>query len=100
MGLSVDDSSNLAFPNPKITIGNLTLVLVAYFAFNFIWQIVHYRFFHPLSKFPGPFWGSVTRLWIAWHNVRSTELTALKDLSDKYGTAMLRMDKCVMIYTN
>lgn len=57
----------------------------AYFALRFIYQIVYYRFFHPLSAFPGPFWGSVTRLWIAWHNLQETELKTIYDLTKKYG---------------
>lgn len=44
---------------------NLVLVVLGYFAARVVYQIVYYRYFHPLSKFPGPFWGSVTRLWIA-----------------------------------
>jgi hypothetical protein len=44
---------------------NLVLTVFGYFVARVVYQIVYYRYFHPLSKFPGPFWGSVTRLWIA-----------------------------------
>jgi hypothetical protein len=44
---------------------NLVLAVFGYFVACVVYQIVYYRYFHPLSKFPGPFWGSVTRLWIA-----------------------------------
>jgi hypothetical protein len=44
---------------------NLVLATFGYFVARVVYQIVYYRYFHPLSKFPGPFWGSVTRLWIA-----------------------------------
>lgn len=44
---------------------NLGLAVTGYFVARVVYQIVYYRYFHPLSKFPGPFWGSVTRLWIA-----------------------------------
>jgi hypothetical protein len=44
---------------------NILLALLGYFVARVVYQIVYYRYFHPLSKFPGPFWASVTRLWIA-----------------------------------
>lgn len=69
----------------KVTPTNVILGLLAYVVCQFVRQIVHYHFFHPLSKFPGPFWGGVTRLWIAWHNLRSTELQTVYDLTQKYG---------------
>jgi hypothetical protein len=44
---------------------NVLLALLGYFVARVSYQIVYYRYLHPLSKFPGPFWASVTRLWIA-----------------------------------
>ncbi|EAW12076.1 cytochrome P450 [Aspergillus clavatus NRRL 1] len=69
----------------QVTVTNVTLGLVAYVVLKFVYQIVYYRFFHPLSVFPGPFWGSVTRLWIAWHNLRETELPTVYALTKQYG---------------
>ncbi|KAI4722236.1 flavonoid 3',5'-hydroxylase [Aureobasidium sp. EXF-10727] len=48
-----------------LTFRNLALAILGYVIARITYQIVYYRWFHPLSKFPGPFWGSVTRLWIA-----------------------------------
>lgn len=48
-----------------LTFRNLVLAILGYFITRVVYQIVYYRYIHPLSKFPGPFWGSVTRLWIA-----------------------------------
>jgi hypothetical protein len=70
---------------PLVTVTNTALALFAYIALRFIYQIVRYRFYHPLSAFPGPFWGTVTRLWIAWHNARETELPTVYALTKKYG---------------
>ncbi|KAL4806077.1 cytochrome P450 [Aspergillus unguis] len=67
------------------SVTDLVLLGIAYVAAKFAYQIVYYRFFHPLSAFPGPFWGSVTRLWIAWHNLQETELPTVYDLTKKYG---------------
>ena len=67
------------------TFGNVTLGFVAYLIARALYQTVYYRFFHPLSKFPGPFWGSVTRLWIAYHNVKEDEPYVEHELHKKYG---------------
>ncbi|KAI9371382.1 cytochrome P450 [Aspergillus egyptiacus] len=69
----------------QLTVTNVILGLIAYAVLKFVCQIIHYRFFHPLSAFPGPFWGSVTRLWIAWHNFNETELPTVYGLTKKYG---------------
>ena len=69
----------------QLTVAKVILGLVAYVGLRFLYQIVYYRFFHPLSAFPGPFWGSVTRLWIAWHNLRETEVPTVHALTKKYG---------------
>jgi hypothetical protein len=64
------------------TLAACALVFVVY---KVISQIIRYRFFHPLSEYPGPFWGSVTRLWIAYHNYKADELQVVKALHEKYG---------------
>ncbi|KAJ5921026.1 Cytochrome P450 E-class group I [Penicillium verhagenii] len=38
----------------------LSLLTIAYWI---LW-IIYTRFFHPLARFPGPFWASVSRAWI------------------------------------
>lgn len=56
----------------------------------FIYQIIYYRFFHPLKEFDGPFWGSVTRLWHTYHNIRGVELETyarlLKEKNSMYNS--------------
>ncbi|KAK7613619.1 flavonoid 3',5'-hydroxylase [Phyllosticta paracitricarpa] len=69
----------------KLTLGNVIFLGFAYLAFKLLYQVVYYRFFHPLAKFPGPFWGSVTRLWIAYHNVAEDECQTNKALHEKFG---------------
>ena len=68
-----------------VTVTNVILSLVAYVTLKFAWQAIYYRFFSPLANFPGPFWGSVTRLWIAWHNLQETEVPTVYALAKKYG---------------
>ncbi|KAF2816326.1 flavonoid 3',5'-hydroxylase [Mytilinidion resinicola] len=69
----------------KLTFGKFFLAFCAYLAFKALHQIVYYRFFHPLSKFPGPFWASVTRLWVAYHNVKEDERLLEYELHKRYG---------------
>ncbi|KAH7031394.1 flavonoid 3',5'-hydroxylase [Microdochium trichocladiopsis] len=68
-----------------LSITNLFGLGFAYVAFKAISQIVYYRFFHPLAQFPGPFWGSVTRLWLTYHNVKADECETVQALHKKHG---------------
>lgn len=60
-----------------------------------LYQFAYYRYFHPLSIFPGPFLGSFTRLWIAYHNYRSTELELEYALHKKYGRFLAAFTPCI-----
>ena len=54
----------------------LTTIFLAstgYIVVSFLYQIIHYRYFHPLKDIPGPFWATVTRIWGAYHNFLSDE---------------------------
>ncbi|QPC70454.1 hypothetical protein HYE68_001206 [Fusarium pseudograminearum] len=68
-----------------LSIVNVALLGVAYFVACAVWQVVKYRFLHPLAKFPGNFWGSVTRLWITYHNVEADECETFQELHKKHG---------------
>lgn len=68
-----------------LTARNLLLLLLAYTVYSCISQVIYYRFFHPLRHFPGPFWATVTRIWLAYHNYRQTELAACYAAHAKYG---------------
>lgn len=43
------------------------------------------RYFHPLSKFPGPFWASTTSLYQCWVYVRGDEHLVHRKLHEEYG---------------
>ena len=60
--------------------------VVGYYTLKFLYQIFYYRVFHALSEFPGPFWASVTRLYITFYNLKETEHEHMLDLHRKYGT--------------
>lgn len=76
-----------------LTVGNALLVVAAYLSWSVISQVVYYRFFHPLSKFPGNFWASVTRLWIAWHNIQEDECETYQKLHEQYGKPMVLLER-------
>ena len=44
---------------------------------------IYNRYFHPLSKFPGPIWGSITDLYLAYM-ISSVPVCGL-ELHKKYG---------------
>jgi hypothetical protein len=69
----------------EIALGRVALVVVLYFTTKVLWQIIYNHFLHPLAKFPGPFWAGITRIWIAWHHWRETEVLVLYDLLKKHG---------------
>ncbi|MCJ1390387.1 hypothetical protein MMC18_003246 [Xylographa bjoerkii] len=69
----------------KVTLAHAFLLLLACVLVPVFYQIIHYRFFHPLAAFDGPFWGSVTQAWIAYHNILEDECAVYAELHKKYG---------------
>ncbi|KAI9370285.1 cytochrome P450 [Aspergillus egyptiacus] len=49
-----------------------------------VW-IVYARTFHPLAKFPGPFWASITRIWTVLHVLPGDAEKRQRQLHAKYG---------------
>lgn len=47
--------------------------------------IVYARVFHPLARFPGPFWASVSRAWIVRSVIRGNPHGTQRLLHAKYG---------------
>ena len=68
-----------------LSLSNLVVLGLVYVCWKILWQIVHYHYFHPLSIFPGPFWGGVTRLWLAYHNLKADECQIIQALHRKHG---------------
>jgi hypothetical protein len=72
------------------SLSNFFVLSIAYILFKVIYQIVYYRWFHPLAKFPGPFWAAVTRLWIAYRNIQGDECQVNLALHKRYGMSLMQ----------
>lgn len=81
-----------------LTPGNIILAVFAYYFLRLVIESVYYRFFHPLSKFPGPFWASISRLWIAYHNLKEDELYLILKLHQQYGMKSSMIGNASMTY--
>ncbi|KAL3478465.1 cytochrome P450 [Aspergillus californicus] len=47
--------------------------------------IIYARCFHPLAKFPGPFWASISRIWTVLHVLPGDAEKTQRQLHAKYG---------------
>ncbi|KAJ5818475.1 Cytochrome P450 E-class group I [Penicillium riverlandense] len=54
----------LAAIDTQVTVSSVLRGLGLGFAVYWVGWIIYTRFFHPLARFPGPFWASVSRAWI------------------------------------
>ena len=59
-----------------------TSLLLSYVIFTAIYRL----FFHPLAKFPGPFWARLTVLPSWWHTRVGDRHIWLYELQERYGT--------------
>jgi hypothetical protein len=62
---------------------------VAITSYWIIWT-VYSRFFHPLSKYPGPFLASLSRAWIVFQVAGAHAEKTQRELHAKYGTNTAR----------
>lgn len=74
-----------AIGNTMLSPITLIGILLGITVLQFTYQAIYYNFFHPLRKFPGPFWASTTRLWLAYQHWANTELEVEERLHKKYG---------------
>lgn len=76
------DSSTLVFGTLTYSIPATCLgVAVVYVLLNSVYN----RYLHPLRRFPGPFWGSVTEFYKLWLFATKESHTIEYDLHKKYG---------------
>ncbi|KAF1941940.1 cytochrome P450 [Clathrospora elynae] len=63
----------------------LTVVLPTIFITYWISWVFYARNFHPLAQIPGPFWPSVTRVWIVYHAHAGDLEIQQRALHERYG---------------
>jgi hypothetical protein len=63
----------------------LQLALVVPFGYLFL-GAVYRRYFHPLSKYPGPFLASITRWWMVREIFSGKHEKHIRELHKKYGS--------------
>lgn len=68
----------------KSFIGLLPYLPLALAAYALLWT-AYARLVHPLEHIPGPFWASVTRLWMIHHVLRGDMDVVQRALHQKYG---------------
>lgn len=59
----------------------LSTVSIAYFVSTVIYRV----YFHPLSKYPGPFWAKVSLFPSYWHGLKKDRHLWLYQLQEEYG---------------
>ncbi|CAK7209401.1 hypothetical protein SBRCBS47491_000429 [Sporothrix bragantina] len=52
--------------------------------------VVYQRWFHPLAKYPGPFWASITDVWQVREFLSLRQPYRLTDLHEKYNSPFVR----------
>ncbi|KAI1488290.1 cytochrome P450 [Biscogniauxia mediterranea] len=84
----------------SLTITMLVLSPVAALI-TIIWRLVYNIYFHPLAKFPGPWYACATSLSLALISLRKTELEWLMGLVEKYGTeSPIRITPYLLLFPN
>ncbi|KAF2753440.1 flavonoid 3',5'-hydroxylase [Pseudovirgaria hyperparasitica] len=79
-----------------LTLQNVLLVLFLLLLLSVAYQVVYNRFFHPLSKFPGPYWASVTRLYTVYHSIVGDAHLNEYEAVKKYGP-VVRMSPSLLL---
>lgn len=59
-------------------------ILLLWTAFAFVY-VAYYKLFHPLAKYPGPFWASLTDLWSLRLSVAGDWPQRMNELHARYG---------------
>ncbi|KAI6889412.1 cytochrome P450 [Hortaea werneckii] len=75
-----------ALPSVWPDLSHMSLLLLAGLSLLTISYVLYQRFFHPLASVPGPFWASISRLWITKHSWDGDMSVTMIALHKKHGT--------------
>jgi len=66
----------------------VALIVISLLTYLLTW-IVYARHIHPLAKYPGPFFASITRFWHIFDVARGSSEKTQRRLHGKYGMELL-----------
>ncbi|OTA33990.1 hypothetical protein BTJ68_05507 [Hortaea werneckii EXF-2000] len=66
-------------------LSHMSLLLLAGICLLIVSYVVYQRFIHPLASVPGPFWASISRLWITKHSWDGDMSVTMIALHKKHG---------------
>jgi hypothetical protein len=72
-------------PNCKMSQSNVVLVGFTLIISYVIVTAIYRLYFHPLAKFPGPFWARLTTFPAWWHSKNQDRHLWLLRLQEQYG---------------
>jgi hypothetical protein len=66
-------------------------ILLSLFVSYLVGTIIYRLYFHPLAKYPGPFWARISTFPAWWHTRKQNRHLWLLSLQEKYGTNFLSL---------
>lgn len=76
----------IAFSSPPISTYSLAVLGSCLLLVYTVTAILYRLYFHPLAKYPGPFWSRISHLPAFWHSLRQDRHIWLLYLQQQYGT--------------
>jgi hypothetical protein len=67
------------------------VILLSLFISYLVGTVIYRLYFHPLAKFPGPFWARISTFPAWWHTRKQNRHLWLLSLQEKYGTHLLSL---------
>lgn len=77
-------SNGLSYPN---VLALSALIFATYIVITAVYRL----YFHPLAKFPGPFWAKLTTFPVWWHSKKQDRHLWLLNLQEQYGKHLPRV---------
>ena len=68
-----------------ISIAHASVLLPLFLLVSTLCYVIYQRYFHPLASVPGPFWASLTRLWMVKHSWEGDMHTTMIALHAQHG---------------
>lgn len=73
-------------PGLEVASSHSSLALLTTLTLAYLASVVVYRlYFHPLAKYPGPFWAKLSSFPSFWHALRHDRHLWLFQLQEEYG---------------